>query len=133
MKPKLSAFVPPARTSSCTDHLLPTLKSLGAQKSIIDHLHQVTAKAKEILGESMEREKTLRLIRGPKSSHRPLLLPCRLMRDFRSIIRIDMILVPVWSKNSCGLTMVVFQQSTQSFARAHGVGLPALFPRMRQQ
>ena len=63
MKPKLSAFVPPARTSSCTDHLLPTLKSLGAQNSIIDHLHQVTAKAKEILGESMEREKPLRLIR----------------------------------------------------------------------
>ncbi len=63
MKPKLSAFVPPARTSSCTDHLLPNLKSLGAPNSIIDRLQQVTAKAKEILGESMEREKMLRFIR----------------------------------------------------------------------
>jgi hypothetical protein len=54
---------PPGRTSSCTDHLLPTLKSLGAQHSIIYRLHQVMAKAKEILGEFMEREKTWRLIR----------------------------------------------------------------------
>ena len=39
----------------------------------------------------------------------------------------------VWSKNSCGFTMVVFQQSTQSFASANGVGVPVLFPRTWQQ
>ena len=36
MKPKLSEFAPPGCTPSYPDHLLPNLKSLGAQNSIIE-------------------------------------------------------------------------------------------------
>jgi len=48
---------------SCTHDVLPNLERLGTQNPIVDRLHQVTAKAKEILGKSMEREKPLRLVR----------------------------------------------------------------------
>ncbi len=51
----------------------------------------MAAKAKEILREPMQCQKPLRLRRGSKAAHMIFLLPRRLMRHFRSIVRIDMI------------------------------------------
>ncbi len=75
----------------CTDRFLPNLKRLRAKYSIIDSLHEVAAKAKEILSHSVECQESLRLSRGVGSSHRPFSLARRFVRHFRSIVRIDMI------------------------------------------
>ncbi len=46
--------IEPAKPSClCAHHFLPDLKSLGAQQTVIDRLHEVAAEAKEILCESM--------------------------------------------------------------------------------
>ena len=47
------------------------------------------------------------------------------IKEFPTDGRMVKKLIRVWSKNSCGLTMVVFQQSTQSFPSANGVVVPA--------
>jgi len=63
-----------------TQHVLPNQERLRAQEAIIDRLHEVTAKAKEILGQAMEREKSLTLWRRRKTAHMVFLLSRRLMR-----------------------------------------------------
>src|SRR5437016_5260785 len=35
---------------------------------------------------------------------------------------------PVWSKNSCGLSLVVFEQATKPFTRLNRAVIPALWP-----
>ncbi len=47
----------------CTDRFLPNLKGLSTQNPIVDRLHQVAAKAKQIMRESVHDEKTLGLLR----------------------------------------------------------------------
>jgi hypothetical protein len=51
----------------------------------------MAAKSKQVLRQSMECEKPLRLSRGVESSHRPFSLARRFVRDFGSIVRIDVI------------------------------------------
>ena len=75
----------------CTHRFLPHLKGLGAQKTIIDRLHEVAAKAKEVLCEAMECQEFLGLPWGFEPSHRPFSLPRRFVRDFGSIVRIDVV------------------------------------------
>ena len=53
---------------------------------MVDGSHQMTAGAKEILHESVHREKSLRLCRGLEPPHLPLALSRRLMRDLDSIV-----------------------------------------------
>ncbi len=54
----------PAKPSClCAHRFLPDLKGLGAQQSIMDRLHEVAAETKEILCESVERQKPLSLTR----------------------------------------------------------------------
>ncbi len=48
---------------SCTDRFLPNLKRLLSQQAIIDRLHQVAAKAKEILSKAVECQELLSLRR----------------------------------------------------------------------
>ena len=57
----------------------------------MDRLHEVAAKAKEILGQAMQREKSLSLLRRRKAAHMVFLLSRRLMRDFHAVIGIDRI------------------------------------------
>ena len=75
----------------CTHRFLPHLKGLGAQKTIIDRLHEVAAKAKEVLCEAMECQEFLGLPWGFEPSHRPFSLARRFVRDFGSIVRIDVV------------------------------------------
>jgi hypothetical protein len=65
----------------------------------------VTAKAKEILGQAMQREKSLSLSRRGKAAHMVFLLSRRLMRDFHAVIGIDRIEMLEWSKNSTSLVV----------------------------
>ncbi len=51
----------------------------------------MAAKSKQVLRQSMECEKPLRLGRGGKPSHCPFSLARRFVRDFRSIVRIDVV------------------------------------------
>ena len=54
----------PAKPSClCAHRFLPDLKGPGAQQTVIDRLHEVAAETKEILCESVEREKPLGLTR----------------------------------------------------------------------
>ena len=48
--------------------------------------HQVTSDTEEILNDSLDRQKSLRLARGLESSHLSLPLPSRLVGDFRTIV-----------------------------------------------
>ncbi len=48
---------------------LPNLKRLGLHNAIINRLHEMAAEAKQILGESVEREKPLSLSRRGKPTH----------------------------------------------------------------
>jgi hypothetical protein len=91
MNPKWSAFAPPPGTSSCTHDVLPNLKRPGTQNPIVDRLHQVAAKSKQVLRQSMECEKPLRLSRGGEPSQRPFSLTRRFVRDFGAVIRIDVV------------------------------------------
>jgi len=50
-----------SQSVSCTHRFLPNLKRLRSSYSIIDRLHEVAAEAKEILRESMPRQKPLRV------------------------------------------------------------------------
>jgi len=43
----------------CTHRFLPNLKRLSTQNPIVDRLHQVAAKAKQIMREPMKRQKAL--------------------------------------------------------------------------
>lgn len=52
---------------------------------MVDGPQQVAADTKEILNESVRREKTLRVRGGFEPSHLSLALPRRLMRNLRSI------------------------------------------------
>ena len=72
-------------------HFLPDLERPRSQYPVVDRLDQVAAETKEILSESMQHQKPLSLSRRRKSAHMIFLLPCRLMRHFRSIVGIDMI------------------------------------------
>ena len=47
----------------CTHRVLPNLKRLSTQQTIIDRLQEVAAQAKEILREPMKREKPMSLNR----------------------------------------------------------------------
>ena len=53
---------------------------------MVDGSHQMTAGAKEILHESVHREKLLRLCRGLEPPHLQLALSRRLMRDLGSVV-----------------------------------------------
>ena len=75
----------------CAHRCLPDLKGPGAQQSIMDRLHEVAAEMKEILGESVEREKPLSLSRRGKPTHVTFPLASRFVRHFRSVIRVDRI------------------------------------------
>jgi len=57
MRPKWSHFAESWRHSLCACDLLPNLKRLSPQQTIIDRLQEVAAQAKEILREPMKREK----------------------------------------------------------------------------
>jgi len=46
-----------------TDPFLPNLKRSGTHNLIIDRLHEVAAKAKQVLGEAVPRQKPLSLSR----------------------------------------------------------------------
>ena len=46
---------------SCTDQFLPHLEGSSTQQTVIHRLYQMTAKAKQILCQSMQREKPLSL------------------------------------------------------------------------
>jgi len=46
-----------------TDPFLPNLKRPGTQNLIIDRLHEVAAKTKQVLGEAVPRQKPLSLSR----------------------------------------------------------------------
>jgi len=74
-----------------THRFLPNLKGLDAQQSIMDRPHQMAAKAKEILREPMQCQKSLSVSRCRKASHMIFLLPRGLVRHFCSIVRINMI------------------------------------------
>jgi len=45
----------------CTHRFLPNLKGLGPQNPIVDRLHQVATKAKQIMREPMKHQKALSL------------------------------------------------------------------------
>ncbi len=50
----IDGHIEPATPSGlCAHRCLPDLKGLGAQQSIMDRPHEMAAKAKEILGESV--------------------------------------------------------------------------------
>ena len=74
-----------------TDRFLPNLKGSGTQQSIMDRLQEVAADTKKILSESMECQESLRLSRGVEPSHRSFSLARRFVRDFDSVIRIDVV------------------------------------------
>jgi len=61
MRPKWSHFAESWRHSLCARDLLPNLKHLSTQQTIIDRLYQVAANTKEILRESVHDEKPLRM------------------------------------------------------------------------
>lgn len=69
------------------------LKSLGAQEAIIDRLHEVAAKAKEILCQAMQREQSLSLVRRRKAAHTVFLLSRRLVRALHAVTGIDRIVM----------------------------------------
>jgi len=63
LQAKGNGFTERCHHPSCTHRFLPNLKGLGAQQSIMDRPHQMAAKAKEILREPMQCQKSLRLSR----------------------------------------------------------------------
>ena len=127
-RPKWSCYTESWLHPSSTHDVLPHRKRPRSQNPIIDRLHQVAAKTKQVLRQSMECEKPLSLSRRGKPTHVPFSLARRFVRHFRSIVCIDMIDVrhrrhhgpmsriiasqfigdqPVWSKNSCGLSIIL--------------------------
>ena len=54
---------PLCKSISSTHRVLPDLKGLGAQEAIMDRLHEVAAQAKQILRQTMQREKSLSVLR----------------------------------------------------------------------
>ncbi len=87
----------------------------------MDGSHQVTAGAKEILHESVHREKSLRLCRGLEPPHLPLALSRRLMRNLRPVV----LVLPraVWDGRHHG---AVRRRVAPQFVRDQAVGQPAL-------
>jgi hypothetical protein len=75
----------------CTCHVLPNLEHLRTQEPIVDRLHQVAAKSKQVLRQAMECEKPLRLSRRGKPTHVTFSLARRFVRDFGAVIRIDVV------------------------------------------
>ena len=69
-----------------TRHLIPHAERTGSQRPVVNRSEQVTADTEEVLHESVHREKPLRVRGGFESTHLPLALARRLMRDFRSIV-----------------------------------------------
>ena len=63
MRSNGDAFATSWRHALCARDLLPNLKRLSTQPTIMDRLYQVAANTKEILRESVPREKTLGLSR----------------------------------------------------------------------
>ena len=57
----------------------------------MDRLHEVTAKAKEVLCQAMKREKSLSLSRRGKAVHMIFLLSRRLMRHFDAVVGVGII------------------------------------------
>ena len=56
----IDRHIDPAKPSClCAHRFLPDLKGLEAQQAILDRLHEVAAETKEILCESVERQKPL--------------------------------------------------------------------------
>ena len=53
---------------------------------MVNRSEQVAADAKEILHESVDREKPLRVRGGSEPAHLSLALSCRLMRDLRAVV-----------------------------------------------
>ena len=88
---------------------------------MVDGSHQMTAGAKEILHESVHREKSVRLCRGLEPPHLPLALSRRLMRDLGSIV----LVLPraVWDGWHHG---AVRRRIAPQFVRDQAVGQPAL-------
>ena len=58
----------------------------GSQRPVVNRSEQVTADTEEVLHEAVYREKPLRVRGGFESTHLPLALARRLMRDLRSIV-----------------------------------------------
>jgi hypothetical protein len=79
--------------SSGAGYLLPGFESLLANHAIGIGVHPVTARTKEIDDGAVGREETLGLARRFEAAHLPLLLPCRLMRNFRTVVEITMLAV----------------------------------------
>ena len=69
-----------------TRHLIPHAERTGSQRPVVNRSEQVTADTEEVLHESVYREKPLRVRGGFESTHLPLALARRLMRDLRSIV-----------------------------------------------
>ena len=72
--------------SAGTRHLIPHTERTRSQRTVVHRLEEVAADAKEILHESMDREKPLRLRGGLEPAHLALALPRRLMLHLRSIV-----------------------------------------------
>jgi hypothetical protein len=57
----------------------------------MDRLHEVASKAKEILSESVQCQKLLSLSRGGKPTHVTFPLASRFVRNFGSVVRINLV------------------------------------------
>ena len=69
-----------------TRHLIPHAERTGSQRPVVNRSEQVTADTEEVLHEAVDREKPLRVRGGFESTHLPLALARRVMRDLRSIV-----------------------------------------------
>jgi hypothetical protein len=70
---------------------LPNSERLGLQNAIVDRLHQVAAEPKKILGKAVQCQKLLSLSRGGKPTHVTFPLARRFVRDFGSVVRINLV------------------------------------------
>ena len=67
-------------------HLSPCRKGPNTEHAIMGSAHQMSTAAKQVVNGTMNRQKPLCLSRGFEPAHLSFSLPCRLMRDFRSIV-----------------------------------------------
>ena len=104
-----------------TRHLIPHAARTGSQRPVVNRSEQVTADTEEVLHESVYREKPLRVRGGCESTHLPLALARRMMRDLRSIV-----LVLPGAVNDGRHDRAVGRRIAAQLVRDQTVGRPAL-------
>lgn len=72
----------------------------------MNRLQQVATEAKQVLRQSMEGEKPLRLSRSVEPSHRLFSLARRFVRDFGSVFRIDAVDV-IYRGHDCPMSGII--------------------------